>query len=147
MGNKTISKRKKHQVTLVLDTNVYISAFYWGGNAQKIIDRISEGMDTLYISSTILNEVADVMARPKFKSTSEIIDRYIKAIEKIGKKVFPIGTITGICRDKDDDDKIECGVISKADYIISGDEDLLILKNYQGIKIVSPSEYLATLET
>jgi len=127
---------------LVLDTNVYISAFYWGGNPQKIIDRISEGMDTLYVSSTILNEVADVMARPKFKSTPEIIDGYIKAIEKISKKVFPTGSIKEICRDKDDDDKIECGVISKADFIITGDEDLLILKSYQGIKIVTPSEYL-----
>jgi len=132
---------------LVLDTNIYISAFYWGGNSQTILDRISEGFDTLYISNTILNEVAAVMARPKFKSTPEIIDRYIKAIEKIGKKIFPVGNITGICRDKDDDDKIECGIISMADYIVTGDEDLLILKSYEGIKIVTPREYLEATET
>ena len=127
---------------LVLDTNIYISAFYWGGNALKIIDRISEGIDKLYISNNILNEVADVMARPKFKSTPEIIDRYIRAIEDMGKKVFPSGSIKGICRDKNDDDKIETGIISMADFIITGDEDLLILKNYEQLKIVTPKEYL-----
>jgi len=131
---------------LVLDTNIYVSAFYWGGSSQKIIDRISEGMDILYISNSILNEVADVMARPKFKSTPEIIDKYIKAIEKIGKKVFPIGNVKGICRDSDDDDKIECGILSMADYIITGDEDLLILEKYQDLKIVTPKEYLEIIK-
>jgi putative PIN family toxin of toxin-antitoxin system len=127
---------------LVLDTNIFISAFYWGGNSQKIIDRIIERIDVLYISNEILDEISDVMRRPKFKSGPEIIDGYKKLIEKIGKKVFINGIINGICRDKDDDNKIECGVLCGADYIITGDEDLLILRNYEQIKIVTPKEYL-----
>jgi len=127
---------------LVLDTNVFVSAFYWGGNPQKIIDRIIEGIDKLYFSNEILNEVAAVMGRPKFKSSPETIEKYIQAIEKTGKKVFIPGNIKGICRDKDDDDKIECGILSGADYIITGDDDLLILKKYQHIKIVTIKEYL-----
>jgi len=127
---------------LVLDANVFISAFYWGGNPQKIIDRIIEGIDTLYVSNEILNEVAAVMGRQKFKSSPETIEKYIRAIEKIGKKIYIPGNIREICRDKDDDDKIECGVISGADYIITGDNDLLTLKKYQHIKIVTIKEYL-----
>ena len=127
---------------LVLDTNVFISAFYWGGNPQRIIDRIIEGTDELYISNEILNEIASVMGRPKFKSTPEVIEKYIRAIEKIGKKVFVTGKIKGICRDKDDDDKIECGILSGADYLITGDDDLLILGNFQHIKIATVNEYL-----
>jgi putative PIN family toxin of toxin-antitoxin system len=127
---------------LVLDANVFISAFYWGGNPQKIIDRIIEGIDKLYISNEILHEVAAVMTRPKFKSSSETIEKYTRAIEKIGQKVFIPGNIRGICRDKDDDDKIECGILGGADYIITGDDDLLALKNYQHIKIVTIREYL-----
>jgi len=130
---------------LVPDANVFISAFYWGGNPQRIIDRIIEGTDKLYTSNEILDEVAAVMARPKFKSAPETIDRYVRAIEKIGKKIFIPGNITGICRDEDDDDKIECAVLCGADYIITGDDDLLTLKNYQHIKIVTIKEYLQTI--
>jgi len=129
---------------LVLDTNVFISAFYWGGNPQKIIGRIIEGSDKLFISDEILNELADVMARPKFKSNPETIKKYIQAIEKIGKKIYIPGNIK-VCRDIDDDDKIECGIISNADYLITGDYDLLTLKNYQHLKIITINEYITII--
>ena len=132
---------------LVLDTNIFISAFYWGGNPQKVIERIIEGIDELYISNEILNEVAEVMTRPKFKSGAVIIDRYIKTIEKVGKKVFITGEIKGICRDKTDDDKIECGIIGNVDYIITGDDDLLILGNYKDIEIVTVKKYLEIINS
>jgi putative PIN family toxin of toxin-antitoxin system len=127
---------------LVVDANIFISAFYWGGNPQKILDRIIEGADVLYISNEILDEIAGVMARPKFKSRPRIIDNYIRTIEKLGKKVFITGNIKGVCRDKDDDNKIECGILCGADFIITGDDDLLILKEYDNIKILTPKEYL-----
>jgi putative PIN family toxin of toxin-antitoxin system len=127
---------------LVLDANIFISAFYWGGNPQSIIDRIIEGIDTLFISNEILDEVIDVMSRPKFKSSPEIIDMYIGTIEKIGRKIYITGNITGISRDKDDDSKIECGMMCHADFIITGDDDLLVLEEYKGIKIITPKEYL-----
>ena len=131
---------------LVLDANVFISAFYWGGNPQKIIDRVIEGTDKLYFSDEILNEIAAVMGRPKFKSSPETIEKYIQAIEKTGKKVYIPGNIKGICRDEDDDDKIECGIISGADYIITGDDDLLTLKEYQNIKIITAKNYLEIIK-
>jgi predicted nucleic acid-binding protein len=48
----------------------------------------------------------------------------------------------GICRDSNDGGKLECGLLVHADYLITGDADLLILKNFQQIKIVTTSEYL-----
>jgi putative PIN family toxin of toxin-antitoxin system len=132
---------------LVLDTNVFISAFYWGGNPQKIIEGIIEGKDKLYTSNEILGEVAAVMARPKFKSSTETIKKYIQTLEKIGKKIFIPGNIRGICRDKDDDDKIECGILSGADYIITGDDDLLTLKQYKHLEIVTIREYLQIINS
>jgi putative PIN family toxin of toxin-antitoxin system len=132
---------------LVLDANIFISAFYWGGNPQKIIDRIIEGIDTLFISNEIIGEVTDVMSRPKFKSSPEIIDAFIKTIEKTGKKIYITGTVTGISRDKDDDSKIECGMMCNADFIITGDDDLLVLQEYKGIKIVTPQEYLQIINS
>jgi predicted nucleic acid-binding protein len=55
---------------LVLDTNVFISAFYWGGNPQGIIHRIIEGIDELYISDEILYEVATIFCSHCIKSES-----------------------------------------------------------------------------
>jgi len=158
---------------LVLDTNIFISAFYswrgfntpplwgghkglnprpipfknniprcsaagyvdWDGNSQQIINRVIEGQDELYITNEIINEIEDVMGRPKFKTKPEIIERYVRTIEKIGKKVFITGKVKGICRDKDDDDKLECGLLSGADYLITGDSDLLVLREYQQMRI------------
>ncbi|MCL1947787.1 MAG: putative toxin-antitoxin system toxin component, PIN family [Chitinivibrionia bacterium] len=129
---------------LVLDTNIFVSAFYWGGNPQKIINRVIDGLDSLCISNEILNEIAVVMARPKFNTATEIIEEYVQAIEKLGRKVFVTGKIKGICRDKNDDDKIECGITGGADYLITGDEDLLVLGFYKNLKIVTIKEYLKT---
>jgi putative PIN family toxin of toxin-antitoxin system len=127
---------------LVLDTNIFISAYYWGGNSQKIIGRIIDGLDELYVSEKTLEEISEVMARPKFKTEQKTIAKYIETIEKNCKKVFTEGKIKGICRDIDDDDKLECGIICKADYIITGDDDLLVLGNYETIEIITPKEYL-----
>ena len=131
---------------LVLDTNIFISAFYWGGNPQRLINRIIEGLDELYISNEILSEIISVMNRPKFKTQPEIIDNYIKTIEKIGKKVFVSGKLKGICRDKDDDNKIECGTLCKADYIITGDDDLLVLNKYQQMGIITVKDYFDIID-
>jgi len=127
---------------LVLDTNIFISTFYWDGNSEKIINRIIEGVDELFISDQIITEISNVMARPKFKTKHETITGYIKAIEKSSKKIFIDGKIKGICRDKDDDDKLECAILSNADFIITGDDDLLVLENYETVKIVTQKEYL-----
>jgi len=127
---------------LVLDTNIYISAFYWGGNSQKVINRIIEGIDELFITDQIINEISDVMARPKFKTEKEIIVGYINTIKNSSKKINIEGKIKGICRDKNDDDKIECAVTSEADFLLTGDNDLLVIKNYNNIRILTQKEYL-----
>jgi putative PIN family toxin of toxin-antitoxin system len=127
---------------IVLDANIFISAFYWSGNPEIIINRVIEGLDELYFSKEILNEIADVMSRPNFKTDPIIIDNYIKRIEKIGKKIIITGKIQNVCRDNDDDDKLECGIESNAKYLITGDKDLLILEHYENIMIVKPKEYL-----
>jgi len=56
---------------LVLDTNIYISSFFWGGNPRKIMERIISGKDSLFVSKEILAEVFSVMVRPKFNAGRE----------------------------------------------------------------------------
>ena len=90
----------------------------------------------------IIGEIFEVMSRPKFNTATEIIERYVYAIEKLGRKIFITGTIKGVCRDKKDDDKIECAVLCDADYLIAGDDDLLVLNEYKNLKIITVKDYL-----
>ncbi|MDR3329616.1 MAG: putative toxin-antitoxin system toxin component, PIN family [Prevotellaceae bacterium] len=129
-------------MTLTLDTNMFISSFFWGGNPRKIIERIIEGEDELYVADGILDEVASVMARPKFSVDKESIERFIASIREVAYSVVLEGKVTNVCRDSDDDKILECALLANADYIITGDDDLLSLKEFEGIRIVTASEYL-----
>jgi putative PIN family toxin of toxin-antitoxin system len=131
---------------LVLDANVFISSFYWGGNPKKILDRIVERLDELYISSEILDEISRVMSYPKFKTTKEIVDYHQKYTERIATKVFPTALTQAGSRDTDDNKYLECGITGKVDYIITGDDDLLVLKKYESIQILTPRVYLDMLQ-
>ena len=126
---------------LVLDTNIYISSFFWGGNPRKIMERVISGTDSLFVSKEILAEVSSVMARPKFNVREEYINQFINAIEEIAYHVKLTGVIQNVCRDKDDDKIIECAILSDTDYIITGDDDLLTIKEFCGIKIITVNEY------
>ena len=131
---------------LVLDTNIFISSFFWGGNPRKIMTRIIDGQDTLYVSDQILQEIFFVMARPKFNVNHFQRIRFVNSIEEIAHRVTTSGIIQGICRDSDDDKILECAILSNADFIISGDSDLLSLKEFRKIPIITASEYINKIE-
>ena len=57
-------------------------------------------------------------------------------------RVTITGSITGICRDPNDDFILECAVTGNADLIVTGDKDLLALGSFEGVAILTPREYL-----
>jgi len=127
---------------IVLDANIFISAFFWGGNPRILLNRAIRKIDDLFISNEILKELADVISRPKFHVDENNIEYFIKSIEEISSKVFIKKKIKNASRDMDDNKYIECGLAANADYIISGDKHLLELNEYKGIKIVTVKDYL-----
>jgi len=132
---------------IVLDTNIFISSFFWGGTPRKIVERIIDGNDDLFTCKGILQETASVMARPKFNVSDEYIVRFINSIEEVANHIVLIGVVQHVCRDREDDKILECALLANADYIITGDEDLLTLKEFRGIKIVTANEYLKSIES
>ena len=126
---------------LVLDANIFISSFFWGGNPRMVLERAIKGIDELFITKEILTEIEEVMGRPKFHADKEEIDYFINSIEEIGNKIMPKKIKNG-SRDKADNKYIECGIAANVDYIISGDIHLLELREYKTIKIITAQKYL-----
>jgi putative PIN family toxin of toxin-antitoxin system len=131
---------------VVIDINIFVSSFLWEGNPKKVVVRAIEGTDELYITKEILEQISEVMNRPKFKIDKESINYYIKSIEEIANEIICTIKIQDGSRDIDDNIILECGITGNVDYIITGDDDLLVLKEFNGIKIVTPKEYLKIIK-
>ena len=83
--------------------------------------------------------------RNKFSFTSTDIDFFVSILlESADRKYNPKGKLSGVCRDPngaDDDIILLCAAETKSEFLVTGDNDLLILKKYQGTKIISPREF------
>jgi len=127
---------------LVIDTNVFVSSFYFAGNPRKVFDRVTDGLDELFITDDILAEIVSVMSRKKFNSGNDEIAEYINIIENYAIKLLVGNALENASRDQDDNKILQCGLDGNVDYIITGDNDLLVLKEYNKIKIIKPKDYL-----
>ena len=132
-------------ISVVLDTNILISAMGWEGKPQKILSKCFENKFKLIISPEILEEIRDVLFRKKFNF---IDDNKKNEFILLLAELADVKTAThkvDICRDKDDNKFIELALTAKVKYIVSGDNDLLSIKKFKGIKIISAREFLKVI--
>jgi len=129
-------------VKIVIDSNIFISSFFWGGYPREVFERVINGLDELYITDEIIKEITSVMNSSKFITNSNEVEDYIKIIEKYSKKIISKNVLESTSRDKDDDKILQCGLDGGVDFIVTGDKDLLVLIEYEKIKIMKPKEYL-----
>ena len=134
------------QPKLVLDTNTIVSAFFWEGNEAELLRKIEQGKAKSYITSEILYEVEDVIKRPKFnevmRKANLTPDQIMQKIVSLSNLVIAPKITVKVCRDEKDNKFLECAESAKADYIVSGDEDLLYLKEFKGTRIITAKEFL-----
>ena len=127
---------------VVLDTNVFISSFF-GGNPRKIIDLWKNGKITLCLSNNILEEYIEVLRRLGLENEQEL-EELLALFKKGFNLVFTKKTpqLFVVKDDPDDDKFIECAVKLEADFAVTGDRALEAIKEYKGIKILSPYKFL-----
>ena len=129
-------------IKIVLDTNIFISGILFGGNPRTILNLIIEGKFKLFVSDDILNELKEVLNRKKFNFPTENIHHILNEIELISELITPSQHYEVVDRDPDDNIIIDCAVASGADFIITGDKDLLEIGSFKNSKIVHPSDFL-----
>ena len=131
---------------IVIDTNVFISAIFFGGLPLKVLHSIISKQNDAYISPQIWDEYNDVIERLTKKYPSRLKHQLIDEVFKVFKVISP-STAISICRDPDDDKFISCAIDAGCQYLVSGDDDLLSLGKVEEVTICTPSEFLNTLRT
>ena len=129
-------------IRVVVDTNVFISSFF-GGNPRKIIDLWKSGQITLCLSRPIIDEYVEVLRRMGLQNEREL-EELLSLFAHGFHVLFTAKTpnLKIIEKEPDDDKFIECAVALNSKFIISGDKALQDIKNYMGIKIQSPKQFL-----
>jgi len=133
-------------VTVVADTNVIVSALFWGGNESKIVHLVEEGKIKLLTSVALLDELKKVLMYERFGLNEKEIDDNVKYILTISKIISPKRRLRVIREDPADNRVLECALAGKAAYIVSGDKHLLQLKKFEKAKILRPKEFLSIIK-
>jgi putative PIN family toxin of toxin-antitoxin system len=132
-----LDKKEKALRKVVLDTNILISALLFEGKLAQLVDLWKNGRIVPVLSRETFAEFNAVLEYPKFSLTRQ----EIKVI--IEEEVLPfceIAEVTDkireVCRDPHDDKFIACAVSASADFIVTGDKDLLDLGKYKSVRII-----------
>ena len=135
---------------IVADTNTLVSGFLWEGLSAKLVTAAMSGRIRLCSSTALLLELEEVLQRPKFaarllahgETPAGIVERYRQAsIKIIPSEIIPPENL----RDADDLHVLGCAVAAQSDAIVSGDKDLLVLRAFADIPILTPAEMLKRL--
>jgi putative PIN family toxin of toxin-antitoxin system len=127
----------------VVDTNVLVSQLLFPHSLPGKAFQKALSLGVLLVSEDILHELIDVLGRSKFDPYITIEERksFIRSLSSIVEVVPHIVSLTA-CRDPKDDKFLSLAVSGRAHFILTGDNDLLVLDPFRSIRILSCSEYL-----
>ncbi len=133
-------------VKVVPDSNVWISAFNFGGVPRRIIELGVSGEVRLATSDEILAEVSRVQT-DKFNWSPDRSKEWEGDILAFTEKVQPVQRVDVISADPTDNRILECAVAAEADYIVTGDKHLLRLLAFVNTQIITPADLLARVRS
>ncbi len=132
-----------NKARFVFDTNVLISALLFKNSKPRQALRLAVKIGDILLSKQTLEELKEVLSRPKFDRyvTSEEKEEFLEALVERAILVEPTEEVR-VCRDGKDDKFIEVALSGTANFIISGDEDLLVLNPFREVCILKPEDFL-----
>ena len=126
---------------IVIDTNVIASAMFFGGKPRALLEMVVTKELEAYASEEIVVEYKETAEELQSRYPGKSLQLPLGIIIAAMKLIAPVSHVR-VCRDPDDDKFIACAVDAKCLYIVSGDKDLLAVKHYQDVQIVTVAEFL-----
>ena len=127
-------------MNIVIDTNVVISGAFFGGAPRLVLEAVVNHTVSAYATASIVDEyneiVVEMIQRKQGHLSTNLLSPFIRRLHLIETT-----SVIKVSRDPDDDKFLECAIDSNALYIVSGDNDLLVLKQYENIEIITASEF------
>ena len=123
------------------DSNIWVSAFGYGGKPRRLIEMGDAGEIRIDISEFIIDEVLRTL-REKFKWSPERLQEAADQMTAIARKVAPSRIVDALKEDPADNRILECAAEAKSEYIVTGDRGLLRLGRFEDIPIVTVAEFL-----
>jgi uncharacterized protein len=131
---------------VVFDTNVVASASFWRGAPFDCLAAWANGRCEAVVSPALLAEYQETIEELRQEYPNRAFVPWADALAESAALVFPADRATGATPDPADEMVLECALAGEADYIVSGDKKhLLPLREFQGIRIVSPADFLEKL--
>ena len=135
----------------VFDSTVLVSAFLSkSGVSRELLRRAELGDFTICVAEEILDEIQRVLEYPRirkrYRYSDEAVTEYVGLLRVVAQVIIKLPKIEKVVRDPNDDMIIACAVKARAEYIVTRDKDLLILKEYEGTTILKPEELLGLLK-
>jgi uncharacterized protein len=127
---------------IAIDTNFLVSATQWDYSvSNKLLQNLIRNNAEIFASKEILDEFAEVLKRDFQYSKEEVSDIFNKVLQFL-TIITPIKKVDIVKEDADNNKIIECALEGNVEYILSYDNHLLKLKEFQGIKIITPEKFL-----
>jgi uncharacterized protein len=133
---------------VVIDATVWISSILSPGISRKIRDSVERHDFAFYYSVEMMVDLQDALSKPKLMARIPVqaANELLTLIEEEAVLVA-LSPYSAICRDPDDDVYLACAAQNNCNFIVSGDMDLLSLKEYASVKIVTPAQFLEILNS
>jgi len=133
-------------LTAVFDTNILFSATGWRGNPFQCVERARAGGLRVFTCPELMEELAEKLGARLHFSADQVAETLADYLGFLRVIQIP-KALTAVCRDPEDNMVLECALEGHAQYIVSGDKDLLELRAFRGIRIVRAGEFLELLST
>jgi len=131
---------------VVLDTNIFLSGWLWGGTPDLVLKLGEDRLIDVCASEVLLNELQATLSRNKFRSKLQILGVTVSDLMagvRYLVEVYPISEIdVPTLRDINDNMILATAIAADADAIVTGDLDLLVLQEYEGIVIVTARDFI-----
>lgn len=127
-------------MNIVIDTNVVISGTFFGGAPRRVLEAVVDKTLSAYATAEIVEEyteiVQEMIDRKQGHLTASVLTPFVQNLHLVEAV-----TSVNASRDPDDDKFLGCAIDSRSYYIVSGDKDLLVLENYEGIEIITAADF------